>query len=202
MSNLTRKAPESTGHNAELIDRLRKAQPKIQKWISEYTRTATKSAATVASLSVPGLFRCYPTEILECTRVVVCDEICYPPLHEFGLEEFKALNEIHWSGITYNDVYFLRRDIACPALHFHELVHVVQYRRLGVERFLWAYSVGLALHGYESSPLEKMAYDLQLEFEHGIFRRALVSDIERRTEHIWSEACLQAENLSGSSRSL
>jgi hypothetical protein len=28
-----------------------------------------------------------------------------------------------------------------------------------VERFLLAYSLGLALHGYEDSPLEKMAYD-------------------------------------------
>jgi hypothetical protein len=54
--------------------------------------------------------------------------------------------------------------------------------------------MGLALHGYQDSPLEKMAYDLQLEFEHGIYRRSLVADIERRTDIIWQEASLQAGN--------
>jgi len=67
-------------------------------------------------------------------------------------------------------------------------------QRLGVDRFLWAYGLGLALHGYEDSPLEKMAYDLQLEFEHGIYRRSLVADIERRTDIIWQEVSLRAGN--------
>jgi hypothetical protein len=128
--------------------------------------------------------------------VVIANDVCYPPLDQFGLGEFKALTEIPWSGITYNDIYFLRRAVECPALHFHELVHVVQYQRLGVERFLWAYSLGIALHDYEDSPLEKMAYDLQLEFEHGIYRRSLVADIERRTDVIWQEACVGAANVS------
>lgn len=159
-----------------------------------YTESTASQAATVASLSVPGLTQCYSKELLESTRFVITDQICYPPLDQFGLEEFKALSAIPWGGITYNDIYFLRRDLASPILHFHELVHVVQYRRLGVDRFLWAYGVGLALHGYEESPLEKMAYDLQLEFEHGIYRRSLVADIERRTDIIWQEVSLQAGN--------
>ncbi len=53
--------------------------------------------------------------------------------------------------------------------------------------------MGLALHGYEGSPLEKMAYDLQLEFEHGIFRRSLLADIERLTDVIWQQTCLQSD---------
>jgi hypothetical protein len=189
--------PESS-----LIDRLQDAQLKIQGWISRYARATAHHARTVASLSVPNLSRCYPIELLESTRVVLCDEIRYPPLDEFGLEEFKPMNAIPWSGITYNDIYFLRRDVACPALHFHELVHVVQYGCLGIERFLRAYGVGLALHGYEDSPLEKMAYDLQLEYEHGIYRRSLVADIERRTDAVWRETYSQANNLAGSPRSL
>jgi hypothetical protein len=39
-----------------------------------------------------------------------------------------------------------------------------------------------------------MAYDLQLEFEHGIYRRSLVGDIERRTDVIWQEISSQAGN--------
>jgi hypothetical protein len=43
-----------------------------------------------------------------------------------------------------------------------------------------------------------MAYDLQLEFEHGIYRRSLMSDIQARTDAIWQEVCLQAGDESPS----
>jgi hypothetical protein len=185
-----------------MITRLRHALPKIREWIFAYTESTASEAVTVASLCVPDLARCYSKELLDSTRVLTIDEIAYPPLDQFGLGEFKSLQETAWSGITYHDTYFLRRDVMSPALHFHELVHVLQYRRLGVERFLWAYSVGLMLHRYEESPLERMAYDLQLEFENGIYRRSLAADIERQTDLIWLEACLQAGNPSGSAKSL
>jgi hypothetical protein len=177
-----------------LIALLRDALPRIREWIVAYTESTAGQQVTVASLSVPNLARCYPKELLESTRVLIADEICYPPLEQFGLVEFKSLQETTWSGITFDDIYYLRRDVVSPVLHFHELVHVVQYQRLGIEQFLWAYSIGLALHRYEDSPLEKMAYDLQLEFEHGIYRRSLVGDIERRTDIIWQETSSQAGN--------
>jgi hypothetical protein len=179
-----------------LISRLRVALPAIWEWILAYTESTAGHGVTVASLAVPNLAACYPKQLLESTRVVIVDEICYPPLEQFGLVEFKSLQLTTWSGITFDGVYYLRRDVVCPALHFHELVHVVQYRRVGFKQFLWAYSVGLALHRYENSSLEKMAYDLQLEFENGIYRRSLLTDIERRTDAIWKEACLQAGNWS------
>lgn len=166
--------------------------PKIREWIMSYRESMAGHEVTAASLAVPNLALCYPQRLLESTRVVSVDEVCYPPLEQFGLAEFKSLQETTWSGITFDDVYYLRHDIISPALHFHELVHVVQYQCLGVDRFLWAYSVGLALHRYEDSPLEKLAYDLQLEFENGIYRRSLISDIERHTDVIWRDACLAA----------
>ena len=45
------------------------------------------------------------------------------------------------------------------AIHFHELIHVIQWRLLGPEDFLKSYANGLDEFGYENSPLEKMAYD-------------------------------------------
>jgi hypothetical protein len=69
------------------------------------------------------------------------------------------------------NTYFVRSaEAASDSLHFHEMVHVVQWAKLGVERFLLAYGIGLAQFGYEQSPLKKMAYDLQLEFDQGISR--------------------------------
>lgn len=53
------------------------------------------------------------------------------------------------------------------SLHFHELVHAVQWRILGADRFLLAYALGhLAGGGYDNNPLEEVAHTLE-----GIFAR-------------------------------
>jgi hypothetical protein len=53
---------------------------------------------------------------------------------------------------------------AAERLHFHELVHVVQWRLLGPEVFLAAYGNGLETFGYWNSPLETMAYKAEASF--------------------------------------
>jgi len=45
------------------------------------------------------------------------------------------------------------------------LIHVIQWRILGPERFLWLYADGLERFGYRSSLMEVMAYDLQARFD-------------------------------------
>jgi len=49
-------------------------------------------------------------------------------------------------------------------LYFHELVHVIQWRLLGPDRFLFSYANGLECFGYRHSPLEAMAYDAEEAF--------------------------------------
>ena len=69
------------------------------------------------------------------------------------------------SGITYLDTYFLERSAAADeSLHFHELVHVVQWQVLGPKDFLLLYAAGLAERGYLECPLEAMAYEHQRRF--------------------------------------
>ena len=59
-------------------------------------------------------------------------------------------------------MYFLKRSGADDeSLHFHEMIHVVQWRLLGAEFSLAMYAGGLEKFGYRNSPLEKMAYDAQ-----------------------------------------
>lgn len=84
-----------------------------------------------------------------------------------GLPEFGDFEAMEAAGITYLDTFFVRKDAAHEeSLHFHELVHVVQWQHLGAERFLLAYALGhLVSGGYRSNPLEVMAYDLQARFE-------------------------------------
>ena len=55
-------------------------------------------------------------------------------------------------------------DVAAERLHFHELIHVVQWRLLGPETFLAAYAAGLETFGYRESPLEIMAYNAEASF--------------------------------------
>lgn len=71
------------------------------------------------------------------------------------------------AGITFGHMYFLHREHAHEAIHFHELVHVVQWAALGAAAFLPTYAVGIAQHGYEASPFELAAFDLQAKFERG-----------------------------------
>jgi len=83
-----------------------------------------------------------------------------------GLPEFLDFENMVPDGITYKDTYFVQETkLTNESLHFHELVHVVQWDHLGVQGFLLAYAAGLAAHGYMDSPLERMAYALQGHFD-------------------------------------
>jgi hypothetical protein len=83
-----------------------------------------------------------------------------------GLPELAAFEQGGYAGITYKNMYFMSAaHCGNESIHFHELVHVVQWRTLGVEKFLLAYAAGLANNGYQDSPLEAMAYRLQHYFD-------------------------------------
>jgi hypothetical protein len=71
-----------------------------------------------------------------------------------------------YDGITFLDTYFLTEAGAGKeSLHFHEMIHVVQWRLLGAVFFLAIYASGFEKFGYRDSPLEKMAYEAQQLFE-------------------------------------
>src|ERR1035437_3419422 len=88
------------------------------------------------------------------------------PLSALGLREFADFENQPARGITYLDTYFLwRADATDESLHFHELVHVVQWQVLGPKDFLLLYAAGLAESGYRDCRLEAMAYDHQRRFD-------------------------------------
>lgn len=75
------------------------------------------------------------------------------------------------SGITSDDTILMSQ--LCPVapasqlgLLFHELVHVVQFRRAGIEGFVERYVLGWAENNfsYERIPLEVQAYALDARF--------------------------------------
>jgi hypothetical protein len=143
--------------------------PLVQGWIDRTLADHRNRARPVASYRFPRLGAFYSTEFLASAKVVEVERVPVPPLSSFGLTGFGEFEGRNYAGITFLDTYFVQSGEALrESLHFHELVHVVQWQHLGVERFVMAYAVGyLQGGGYRANPLEVMAYDLQEYFEKG-----------------------------------
>jgi hypothetical protein len=142
-----------------------KFYPPLLDWI-RITLTASSSIAqTVASRGFSRLPLYFTEETLTTTKVVLVEPLPMPPLSSMGLTRFVDFERGDFDGITYIDTMFLRPTHSKNEnMHFHELVHVIQWRLLGPDRFLFAYANGLDCFGYRQSPLEAMAYDAETSF--------------------------------------
>jgi hypothetical protein len=138
---------------------------KIEKWIDQVLADYSDNAlpCSVFSKAFTGFY--FP-EALENSFFVIVDKIPkpdFPELHEAGLSGFINMDV---NGITYKNTYFIKRGYENNlALHFHELVHVQQWRHLGAQSFISRYIQELYEYGYDDAPLEKMAYLLESDFK-------------------------------------
>jgi hypothetical protein len=139
--------------------------PAVLRWIRQTIVDHEHSARTVGSRGFKRLRLYFSQELLDTTKVIGISRVPVPPLPSMGLQRFRNFERGDWDGITYLDTIFLKRTKAADEqLYFHELIHVVQWRLLGPERFLKLYADGLEKFGYRDSPLERMAYAAQAEF--------------------------------------
>jgi hypothetical protein len=113
----------------------------------------------------------FRSDVLNTTRVVVLEKETvgnpefYPMLQALGFTNLPDFGGM--AAITFHDVIVSHEALSAPLL-FHELVHVEQYRQLGVDRFAELYVKGFLEGGsYEAIPLELNAYGLE-----GNFRKA------------------------------
>ena len=172
----------------DIIRRFHTALPRVRQWIEQLLDAHADRARAVSTLGFTRLLACLPRDLLERAKVVTVERVPFPPVDQFGLPELTLMQQMSFDGITFRDTFFLRQGRTSEELHFHELVHVVQWARLGVDNFLLAYGLGLLQFGYEHSPLEQMAYTLQRNFELGTLPRELVRVIEEGTDAIWNQA--------------
>lgn len=171
----------------DLINRFQAILPAVMKWIDLTLEENRDSAISVAGLAFPRLNKVLPLDLLARAKVVVTTgKVPFPPLARMGLPEFRQMEEMQMAGITYKDTFFVSHLHQTESLHFHELVHVVQWERLGVNDFLLAYGAGLMQFGYRDSPLEKMAYSLQAAFDRGVLPANVIQLIQQSTDAIWS----------------
>jgi hypothetical protein len=152
----------------DLLRRVQEALPEMARWIdrlhAQHARLALP-AREVAPVRIAGYF---PPALLDAARVVRGEALPFPPVAEYGLPEFAGMATPDMAGITFGHMYFVRAEDPAGGVHFHELVHVVQWKTLGVAEFLATYAVGLAQHSYEASPLESIAFWLEGQFSLGI----------------------------------
>lgn len=137
--------------------------------VAEYIRA---QRAAYAPRAVPLAFsdiwtRFFSTSDLERIRILqpgqerVDNPPFYADLEKMG---FTALPDFRtMAAITYDDVVVFH-DALTPQLIFHEMVHIVQYRLLGVDEFARLYVRGYLHGGYSGTPLEICAYDLDGRF--------------------------------------
>ena len=86
----------------------------------------------------------------------------YSQLRALGIRNAPPFSDM--AGITFQDVVVHVAPLTTPLL-FHELVHTVQYKHLGLKGFAEGYVRGFLTGGsYEEIPLEKQAYGLEERF--------------------------------------
>ena len=152
------------------------AYPKVQAWIQKTLAAHEKDAQPIASMRFARLPLYFDPTSLDTAKFIPIDRVPMPPLSAMGLDRFAVFEQGDFNGVTYVDRYFIKRTVMTEeALHFHELIHVIQWRSLGPEGFLAAYANGLDEFGYENSPLEKMAHDAEASFK----RSSVIFDAEK-----------------------
>ena len=139
--------------------------PLILSWIQNTLAAHAASARAVGLLGFKRLPQYFQPELLTKAKVVYLPKVPMPPLSAIGLNQFSGFENMNADGITYLDTFFVREEKrGDEALHFHELIHVIQWQVLGPKLFVAAYSDGLERVGYRRSCLEVMAYTLESVF--------------------------------------
>jgi hypothetical protein len=137
---------------------------RIEQWVDQLNEKYSEQRVSCNELSkyFKGF---YKKSFLKKAYFVVVDRIPkpdFPELRQMGLGGFIDMNV---DGITYKDTYYIKQEFAQDLrLHFHELVHVAQWKHLGAAGFIERYISEINKYGYDNAPLEIMAYSCDSHF--------------------------------------
>jgi hypothetical protein len=137
----------------------------------EHQRQTYRPGAEPLSLSQKNAMRpFFPEPVVGSTRLLVhtgervSNPPFYPQLVQMGFSPADLPDFAHMAAITFVDTVVSHEPFT-DRLLFHELVHVVQYEKLGVPEFAAKYVRGFLSGGScEAIPLEMNAYELDARF--------------------------------------
>jgi len=159
-SRLMTRLPLTPGQITELISN-------VALFIEEQRRAHAPASRALSNSERASLTVHFPGDALDRVRLARVRCLQNPPfyaeLERMGFQNLPQFRRM--AAVTFVDV-IVAQDEFTSSLLFHELVHVVQYRQLGVQKFAELYVRGFLETGeYLSIPLERVAYHLE-----GLFR--------------------------------
>lgn len=148
---------------------LRPALPVACAWVRRVLATRAPDAKPLFAFAAPRvLVSIEPWGLPPETGVVVTERLPGLSMPHTGIAAIDARFAQGYVGITLGHLVFLHPRVARDdGVLLHELVHVRQWQRLGVERFVSEYVGGVWAHGYRHCPLEVEAYDLEASWRRG-----------------------------------
>jgi hypothetical protein len=150
-------------------ERISQVSGLVAEYISVQRLMALRYAAPLGNEQLRSMEGFFPREVLDGVRLLVLDGTrldnpsFYEMLRQMGFKNLPDFSQM--AAVTFCDVVVSHQPFS-DGLLFHELVHVEQYRQLGVPRFADLYVRGfLTGGGYNRIPLEENAYLLGDRFE-------------------------------------
>jgi hypothetical protein len=138
----------------------------VQNWIVRTLAEHEAQMEPIAAAQFERLKGYYPDTLLQRVQRVIVDRCPVPPLASTGIAQLSEIETWDIKGIPWQNTIFIRRDLKdWDAVHFHELLHIIQWELLGTERYLTAWAIGTVTRGYRDNPLEEMAFRHQSRFE-------------------------------------
>jgi len=161
--------------------------PTFIEWMNQLLETNRSNAVSVIEFGFKKIDVVFPPNLRKSAKIVIIkDNLPLPPFKQMGFHELSELEQLNTIGITYKDFIFVMEEHLTEFTCFHEMIHVVQWKQLGVTKFLMAYGMGIALYGYADSPFEQIAYDYQKKLESNALPMNFLEETRRKTENAWT----------------
>jgi hypothetical protein len=142
----------------------------VTEYIDRQRKTYRERAVPLNASQRATMQPFFPASTLDSARIVVLtgERVGNPPFYgqllQMGFEAAVLPNFSLMAAITFVDTVVSHEPFT-DRLLLHELVHVVQYAKLGLEGFASKYVRGFLNGGsYEAIPLEMNAYQLDARF--------------------------------------
>jgi AraC-like DNA-binding protein len=148
---------------------------KVHGWIEAQRAEHLPEARPLTERERMALSAHFAEETLAQARVDVVERVPSPPFLGDLLKQLGFIGKrVHFNfsaaaGITFGECVLIVNPEARIDLLFHEMVHVEQYRMLGMKEFARAYVQGTVDSNfiYEKNPLEAIAFGMTARFTAG-----------------------------------
>jgi len=160
---------------------------RVADYIERQRQTYRPIAVAIDPNKLAAMRPFFPASTLEAARLAVLagNWVSNPPFYgeltRMGFEAGSLPNFAFMTAITFVDTVVSHEPFTNSVL-FHELVHVVQYQKLGLIEFATKYVRGFLDGGsYEAIPLEMNAYELEARFAaEPTMPFAVADDVQKR----------------------